>query len=207
MRKLGGSLLLTFLATTFATAGVIDFSVLQPRGNYAAVVDGDADAADLQLKYRTLNPDFSQYSTRVSFWNAGYSDLPSALFSDYDGAIQEITLVPVGFSTVTLNSFLLGSFFDGPARTATVFRVTDGLGNILWSSEPQNYAANPKAKLINVGVSAASLKILMGTDWNMGINNINYTSSDGQMGGVPEPTTMALVGGALAAAIFLRRRK
>jgi hypothetical protein len=188
------------------TAGTIDFGILAPRGNYGAVVDGDADAADLTLGYRTLNADFTQSTTRVSFWNAGYSDLPYALFADFNGGILEITMTPVGYDYVTLDSFLLGSYFGGPNRTATVLRVTDGGGKTLWSDEPYSYNG-PAAAKINVGVKAPVLKLLVGVDWNLGVNNLAYTVSDKlDPTGVPEPSSFVLMGCGLALAVTRFRR-
>jgi len=196
------AIFLTMGCTAFSAT--IDYSVLSPRNDYGAVVAGDGNKADLALSYRTLNPDFSIASSRVSFWNTGYSDLAAALFADFNGGIMEITLTPIGNNTVTLNSFMLGSYFGGPARTASVFRVTDGT-TTLWSSEPYNYALNASAAVINVGVSASQLRLLVGTDWNLGVNLLDYTTR-GENSAIPEPSSAFLVLGASALLFKLRRR-
>lgn len=159
--------------TTLAHAGIVDYASLKPRDSGLAIIGNEPALPDLELDHRSLKDDFTLFSTEALFWNEGYSDLAAVAYSARTGGILEITLTPLGFSHIRLNSFYLGSFL-GVERPVAVLRVTDGNDNILWSDEPHVYAANPMAELIHVNVSATSLKLLVGNDWNLGVNLLNY---------------------------------
>lgn len=206
IRFLGVAALWSFAAcTTFG--GVIDFSDLQPLASGTSITAGAIDQADLAVGFRTLNSDFTQYSQVAGFWNAGYSDLDAAVYSETIGRILEITLTPIGYAGVTFHSFYLGSYTPTITHTSTVFRVTDGEGNTLWDDEPHLHGIGSTASLIEVGVTAPVLKLYIGTDWHMGVNLLSYTASDELpgTGEIPEPSTCALVGAGLALALWRRR--
>ncbi len=195
--------LVLFLSS--AQAGLVDFASLKPRSNYGAIVDGDGNQADLALSYRSLTGALAPSSNRAEFWNTGYSDLEAVAYPDVDGLVMEITLTPVGFNTVTLNSFYLGSYSGGPVRTASILRVTDGSGVTLWSDEPYKFPGG-KAQKIMVNKSGSQLKILLGQDWNLGLNLINYSTSN-SLGAVPEPSSVMLALSGAAVLLYRLRRR
>lgn len=192
---------LLFSAQTFAAT--IDFDALTPFGNYSPVPDGYGSTADVTVSYRTLNTDGTVYSDRILLWNTGYADLTTAAFPETTGRILEITLTAANPNqAVFLNSLAVGAYPTGNfTRLANEFRIEDGSGNALADYAPYNVPGNVAVTLFP-NVSAQSLRIILGTDWDNGVNHISFDP----VAAVPAPAAVWLFGSGLIGLIRPRRK-
>lgn len=198
-------LALLAVAAFDAQAALINFDSLQPFGNYAPVPAGYGSTADVTVSYSSLNADGSVAYSDVLLWNAGYANLTTAAFAHSNGLLLSITLTAVNPNqAVTLESFDVGAY-PGPGnftRLASDLRVVDGnnFSNVLVDYAPFNVPGN-SPYTFNPNVTARSLNIILGTDWDNGINNISFS-----IAAVPVPGAIWLFGTALAGFGLTRKR-
>ena len=189
--------LLLIVALFDAQASTINFDALQPFTNYDLIPAGYGSTSEVTVSYSTLNIDGSVNSPDASLWNSGYANLNTAAFSSGNGLLLSIKLTAVNPNqSVTLNSFDVGAY-PGPANftlNATDLRVVDGsnFANTLVNYGPFAVPGNAP-HTFSPNVTSHSLNIILGTNWNNGINNINYNVSS-----VPLPGAAWLLGSALA---------
>ncbi|MBD9354755.1 PEP-CTERM sorting domain-containing protein [Methylomonas albis] len=190
---------LILLAAAFdSQAATINFDALQPFNNYDPIPAAYASTADVTVSYSSLNLDGTVAYSDVLLWNAGYADLNTAAFAHTSGLLLSIKLTAVNPSqSVNLSSFDVAAYPTGSVGTtlaATNFRVVDGddFSNVLVDYAP--YAASRfAAQTFSPNLTAHSLNIILGTDWNLGVNNINFN-----VAAVPLPGAVWLFGTALA---------
>jgi hypothetical protein len=205
----------SFLAALFfwfcnAQAGTINFDALQPFNNYAYVPDGYGSTADVSVTYQTLWTDGSLANSHAMLWNAGFANLNTVVFADNPVTLLEITLTAVNpNSMVLLNSFDVGAYFDTNAsykapRPASDLRVVDGNNNVLINYVPFSVPFDI-AQTLMPNVAANSLSIILGTDWNNGINNISFDTTS--VSAVPLPPALWLFGSASLMGLGLLRKK
>lgn len=185
---------LTVAAPQPGFAVTITYDPLIGNANYSPIPAGYGSTADVAVSYRTLKPsDDSVLASDLLFWNAGYGDLPSAAFAHSNGLIAEITLTPLGGKTLTLNSFMLAGYpmVDKPSTTVHIDGAAD---NVLLDYSPVTVkGAGPSHSTFSPNlVFSSPIAIEWGTDWNVGINYINYSLGGRQA--VPEPGTIWLLG-------------
>ena len=145
----------------------------------------------------------------MRWWSSGYSDLFGVAFFGLAFASPNpvgVYLTPVAGYQITLNSFDLGSF-GGPRTTQLTLRGGDGS---LISSTGNFVTNGAQRNTYTPGLTRADgFRIVFGPDdFNVGIDNINYTVSRIDGGGVPEPTTWAMmILGFCGTGTLLRRRR
>jgi hypothetical protein len=189
---------------TAAQAYVINFDNLQPFNDYDPIPSGYGSNANVTVSYQTLYPDFNPALNYAEIWNGGYANLNTAVYAGYQGGILDITLTANNPSqSVTLNSFNVAAYSTGNyTRKADIFKVIDGDGNVLI-----NYGlidiSGLIANTLYPNVSANSVSILLGYDWNNGINNINFSTSAST---VPVPAAVWLFGSGLFGLLGLKRK-
>jgi hypothetical protein len=190
---------------TAAQADIINFDYLPPFANYAHVPDGYGSTADVTVSYRTLNHDLTQAFSYAESWNAGYADLKTAVYAAASGYILDVTITAKDPSkSVVLNSFDVAAYPPGNyTREADVFEVRDGIGTVLVDYKSFDISGLI-AQTLYPGVSANSISILLGYDWNNGINNINYSIGTAP---VPIPSAILLFGTGLAGLAGTRLRR
>ena len=196
--------LLVFALTAFDShASLINFDGLYNGGTYNVTNYGST--AVVTVSYQSLYIDGSQYDASASTWNNGYSNLNSAIYSDYYAGLLAITLTANNpAANVTLNSFEVGGYYQ-TNQTANVLEVVNG-------SNPAdvllNYATSPVTisgateQTFAPAITGNSLEIILGSTWDLGVNNISYTYT-----ATPIPGALWLAGSALAGLIGLGRRK
>jgi hypothetical protein len=183
-----------------AAAAVINFANLPPFANYADIPVGYGSTAQVAVSYRSFNNDagYTTSANNVELWNAGYSNLPAAVFAQTNGLGAEIRLIPVAGFAVSLQSFLLGSYQAdaqgvGPNRTAVLLRVIDtGTGSVLWNDNGR--VINSTQNLFPNVASSNGLAVQWGFDWNIGLNNLTFDARSTGPGTtvIPLPPALAL---------------
>lgn len=190
-------------------SSIIDFDDLG-LANYAQVPTGYgsnlSDTPDVTVGYSSLNGDGTLYGDHLLFWNDGYGDLSKIAFAINSGKIAEVRLDAAPGYEVQLNSFLLAGYNQADL-VATTIRVLDGSGAILWDASSLTVkGAGATHSTYTPNVSASSLRIQWGVDWNIGIDDIAFDQV--AVTAVPEPAGVAMLAiGGVAAALVARRKR
>lgn len=144
----------------------------------------------------------------LSTWlTGGYGDLVNnAYYGDFStGYYGEITLTADPGYEVILNSFELASYSSLAIHTLNqpVF-IVEGLDGAVLA----NYSGTVPSSGHNsysVGIARNTLTIRFGNNYNIGIDNVNFSQQ--YVGAVPEPGTMSLLGIGIASLFVVRWRR
>ena len=148
-----------------------------------------------------MNLDGSVYSSHMQFWGTGYADLPAAAYSDGSNRFAEVTLTPKSGEAVTLNAFDMAAYPTGiSGRDESEISII--YGNKLISYGPTTLSGNSVTHFTPSVTYTGPITIRFGTDWDNGINNINFNAT-----AVPEPSTYGLMATAIMGLLCYRNRK
>lgn len=196
------------MATTITFAGLNlgDYGIINPNlaSNANAAGAGYEEGAgwtpDVAVTMSTVTDLGVQFEPHILHWNTGYGDLTNVGFSASNGYYSRIRFDASNGQLVSLNSFDLAGYFQNNLEAARI-RVMDGNGNVLWNQDGTIVSGTgPSHSSYSPSVSGSSLILEFGSNWNIGVDNINFTQQP-----VPEPATMtALAVGALA---LIRRKR
>ena len=151
--------------------------------NYGYVPDGYGSTPQVAVSYETLDTSLNHLSSHLQFWNSGYDHWPTAAYSDGDGLYGQVTLTPVAGYTVTLGSFEMAAYPTGTGtRSEATIDVIYGSGILHYA--PTSLSMDTATTFSPNLTYAGPVTIRFGTDWNNGINYIDFTASP-----VPEPST------------------
>lgn len=199
---------LTSMATTITFAGLNlgDYGVISPNlaSNANAAGAGYEEGAgwtpDVAVSMTTVTDLGVQFEPHILHWNTGYGDLTNVGFSASNGYFSRIRFDASNGQQVSLNSFDLAGYFQNDLEAVRI-RVMDGNGNVLWNRDGTIVSGTGAShSSYSPSVSGSSLILEFGSNWNIGVDNINFTQQP-----VPEPATMtALAVGALA---LIRRKR
>lgn len=214
MRTLAVGCVTLALAAAAGGQVVLNFDSLV-LGNYddipATFGDGlDPNIPDIQ--YRTLQAGtFVPTAANLDFWNNDYGDLTKVAFAVNNGDVAEIAFVPAAGYAVQLLSFDLAGY-PNQDRSNTVFRLVDAGGGVLLDLAAggpvavQGDFTGPRHSTFTPNYTHSGvLRLQWGTDWDIGIDNIQFQAIP-----VPEPGIgRLLLGGLLVAGAgrLLRRRR
>ncbi len=201
LRTLLGSVLF-MAAASGASAAVMTFDDIW--ANYGAFDSSLGDIAHLDVSNRTRNGfgNSSVYEQHIEHWRRGYSELRDVAYASRDGRIGELQFVPDSAYEVTIESFDVGTWWNGRRRMAS-FYIFDSDWNQIWSLEDAVFSGHSTTVSANV-TGAAYFQ--WGSDWNVGIDNLNY-SVDSNLTAVPLPASLPLLGlGLLGLGLAGRRR-
>ncbi|GAB5559260.1 MAG: hypothetical protein SynsKO_09070 [Synoicihabitans sp.] len=184
----------------------ITFSNFDPLS--ADYGDGlDPQIPDIQ--YATLNAaDFSVFENHVELWDGNYGDLTNVVYPSANGMVAQITFAPKEGYGVNLISFDMAgySFAD---RTNSIMRILDGGGNVVLDFAEDgpvaiegNSTGPPRSTFSPDITLTGPLVLQWGTDWDVGLDNIQFQSVN--FAAIPEPSTFALFG--LGMGLLLGRR-
>jgi len=188
----------------------------------AFAASASADQINFESAYNTnwadISPSFGSIAGRIAvsyadpqrslstlrYWEGGYSGGHSAAFagSGDAGSTGLIILTPLAGSTVTLNSFFLGTY-QNVNRTTSYF--IDNLSTPGIDQASGTFTIGAAGVTVTPNISSTQ-GIVVGfgpSAYNVGINHINFSVTP-----VPEPDTYALLlaGLGLIASIVRRRR-
>lgn len=189
---------LALLLPGFAGAQVVlNFDSLA-LANYddipASFGDGlDPNIPDIQ--YRTLHAvTLLETAAHLDFWNLEYGDLNKVVFAVTDGQVAEITFVPAPGYAVRLVSFDMAGW-QNVDRSNTIFRLVDAAGTVLHDFAAAGPVAiqgdfnGPRHSPFAPNYThAGTLRLQWGTDWDVGIDNIQFQAVP-----VPEPAAGLLL--------------
>jgi hypothetical protein len=162
---------------------------------------GNGYTPDIEVGYSTVDGTGTQTSDHLDFWTNNYGDLTNIAYPVSNGNYGRITLTPGAGKDVILNSFDFGSYIDA-TRTFTRLHVMDSNGADLWSAASLLHpSGDTHVTHVPAIQSSGAITIEWGTDWDLGIDNVNFDQVDT----VPEPATMLALAAGLAA--ISRRRK
>lgn len=190
------------LSAPYAQAGVLDFSGnicgdgTQTCINYSSINQSYGDVAG-QLNVIYDGDISTPASTSLQYWDNYTGQLGVAWGSN--NATSEIFLSPLAGYQVTLTSLTFAAF-DNLERNSQ-FTLLDGNDSILRNSDSFS-VLNPLTFSVNV-TSSNGIKIRWGTDFNVAIDDINFTIT-----AVPEVNTyaMMLIGLGIMASVVRRRK-
>lgn len=207
MRKLAFSLLTLSLVLSAALQAraqtFINFDDLTFTNSDAVPVgyrSGAINTPDILVSYRSFDTT-TDASSDLVMWNNDYGDLNKVAYANTNGLGAEITLTPTNGQEVNLASFDLAGY-PGANQLADFIRVVDGSNNVLWSASSLTVAGigpSHSSYLPNIS-STTPIRLQWGANWNIGIDNVQFSQSI--TSSAPEPTSMVLLG--LGGALMLR---
>ncbi|MBL8230429.1 MAG: PEP-CTERM sorting domain-containing protein [Bryobacterales bacterium] len=172
--------------------------------NGASINQAYGDSALVNFTYGASN---INGSASMQLWGDPnvYSDLPKAAYGFAFSSDVFIQMQALGGGTVTLGSFALGTTPPTFTRTAAV-RVVDLATNTVVFSTGSVTVGGATATPFTPNVSSlVGLRLEVSGDmFNTGIGNFNFTADPGGAGGVPEPSTIAMIGVGLALVVCRR---
>ncbi len=197
-----------------ASATVLDFAGLG-LSNWESIPqtygDNTGTTPNVGVSYSVVDGSGNPHATEsIEYWNTPqYGDLFDVAYSGANGWYAKITLTPDSGFDVILNSFDMAGYPQTNLALASL-EVLSGSGAQLWDSGVTTIlGAGPTHNSFSPNItSSGPISIVWGTNWNIGIDNINFSQRQTQGGiPVPEPTTLALLGLGLAGLGFRRKRR
>lgn len=207
------------ILTFNVSGGVTNFqNMSQTYGdNVAAAIDGLGHSYGVGAEGFTPNVVLAYGSPGEdpALWTTGYGNLTNVLFNDRDGDTTFTTrfTADAGY-LVDLYSFDLASFLNG-GQTIQGFTIRDmGANSVLFSQGSTVITGVTRNSFSFSGLSANSLEIVVnltglgGVSDDIGMDNVRFGQSLVPTGGVPEPTTWAMmILGFGAAGSMIRKRR
>jgi len=186
MKSVSLGISVLFGAALASQATVISYEALA-LANWAPIPDTYGSTADVSVTYRSIRPDNVVDATHLLYWGTGYAEMPAAAFQTVSGYYGEVTLTPAPGKSVTLNSFRMAAYPTATAglRAEGTLTVSSGATSIAYGPLDLSQAIST---LFSPGLTSSSpITIYFGTDYNNGINYIDFDSQTA--GVVPEPST------------------
>jgi PEP-CTERM motif len=174
--------------------------VAQSYGDQAGVLD-------ISYRWLTGTGNGATLLSSLQYWSSGYGDLTGVAYGGADsrsGASAEIKLQTIGNNSITLNSLDYAGYAN---TTGGAFRVYDLAYNLLFSNSLASSSASSGHTTLSFPVltSTSGLILQYGDDWNVGVDNLTFTTA---ASAVPEASTwaMIIVGFGVVGAASRRRR-
>ncbi len=187
-----------------ATSNVFGLGPLVAAGQtgYISQSYGDQPGLDVSIRYYDTN---GAYTSSLQTWTTGYDELPFAAWAGLSsgGDKAQVELASVGGSSVTLNSFRLGSWDSSGAGRAETVKVYE-LGVTAPVYEFSGLiGVNNFSNLFSFSnlTSTSGYLIEWSSPWWTGIGAVDYGVS-----AVPVPGAVWLFGSVLAGFLVRSRR-
>jgi len=131
-------------------------------------------------------------------------DVIDVAYPSAPGKVGELAFAPDAGYTVTIESFDIGTWFNGAPAIGDFF-IYDSSWNVLWSLENTLFFGNAITVFPNV-TGAAYFQ--WGTDWDIGIDNFKYSVAPADnLSAVPLPASLPLLAFGLFGLVALGRRR
>lgn len=147
-------------------------------------LEGNGFTPHIKVSYNTVGGD-----PFLEAWHDNYGDLINVAYPERNNKVAEITFTAESGYWVKLNSFDMGAW-NKRDRTATVLEVVDSAGSVLWTALDMHIEGDNGHSSFFPDAAASQLTIRFGTDWNIGIDNINF---DEMPAPVPAPSSLLLL--------------
>lgn len=196
-------------APALATTTVV-MTFDEVTGDYTPFPDTIGDGANFDVSNRTRDDfgDASVFEEHIEHWGLNYSELVDVAFPSRSGGVGELQFdVDPGYQ-ITIDSFRFGNYFDGRTPRNATFRIYDSGWSELWEFLVTGHTGD--SVLVEPGITGTgTLYFQFGTDWNVGIDDVTYTSSLAAptTPAIPLPAGLPLAAGALGMLALLRRRR
>ena len=195
-------------ATTldFENLGIVEYDPILPTlgSNANAAGNGYSEGSgwtpNVAVSMMTTNSSGGMIDPHIAWWSDGFGDLHNVGFHTTDGGFARITLTANPGFLVTLNSFDLGGY--SVDRTASRLRIMDENGTDLWNQSGATIL-NATHSSFTPSVTSSKLVLEYGTNWNIGIDNVNFTQMSAP---VPEPVSMLILSTGLLGLAHRRRK-
>ncbi|MBK7899602.1 MAG: PEP-CTERM sorting domain-containing protein [Azonexus sp.] len=196
--------------TQTAQAGVINFDNLSLNDfddiatNYGSHGAGGAGDSRVGVSYSGSN----STTTHLDFWNNNYGDLSKVAFSPSDGTLARISFTSNAGWLISSIRFDLAGWFDQDRAARTVVYNIGGNTVTLIDEPIEGDFTGNRHSSFSLSDMGSTAYIEWGNDWNIGIDNIEFTvvADPNFNGRAPEPAGLALLGSALGLLALQRRR-
>ncbi len=209
IRSIAAAMLLALAQT--AQAGMLNFDNLSLAdfddipvnyGDHGAHGAGDSRVG---VTYSGSNGTTSH----LDFWNSDYGDLSKVAFTPQDGTMARISFAAnAGWLIQSLQFDLAG--WPNLDRVAASITASIGGASASFATDVEGdfNGLRHSSYFLSTNPGGATAFIEWGNDWNIGIDNIEFTliADPNFTGRAPEPTGLALFGVALAMLGLQRRR-
>jgi hypothetical protein len=170
--------------------------------SYGKYQIGNGFTPNISVQYSTINNN-TVYNT-LDAWDNNYGDLKNVAYPTSNGSQGNIKFIADPGFKVTINSFDMAGY-PHASLTATLLDIIDETGTIVWSSNNLDINGQTHSSF-SPEITGNSLTIRWGTNWNIGIDNINFDQS---ATAVPLPGAIWMLGPSLICltSIVKRRKK
>jgi len=210
-----GCLALATAAISPCQAAILNFDDLS-FSDYDPVPSGYGSGLDpnISISYRSIDvgsdlADPSDDTTAGSFllWNTGYGDLSKVGFASQQGRAAELTFTPDSGFDVYLQDFDMATWGSNELNMKYLRIWNSDYSSLLYEQTDELVGAGATHSTMTIDQAfSGSIHLQWGTDWNIGIDNIKFSSIESNA--VPEPASMSIWGlGALGCAVAAFRRR
>ncbi|MBC9032310.1 PEP-CTERM sorting domain-containing protein [Sphingomonas sp. JC676] len=152
-----------------------------------------------------------QYTDYLQSWDGGYGDLSRVIYGGGNGTsyISEIVFTPGAGKEISLNGFDAACYQNRATCQLLNYTIASLGGAAIASGSTSTLYPNHLSLAINSGWFSDGIVLRWGPDgFDAGLDNISFTVRDIVAGGVPEPSSWAMmILGFGAVGGVLRRRQ
>lgn len=201
---------LGFLAAFTASPALSETVIMtfdEEAGDYTAFDDTIGDSTYVDVTNATLD-DFGNatvYENHLEHWTNNYSELVDIAFPSNDGYVGQLAFDVTSGYQITFDSFDFGNYSNGNSPRDATFRIYNSAYNIVWEQNILSHTGN--SVNLTPGVTLTGMAYFQwGTDWNVGIDNFQYTSAlEDTTPAVPLPASLPLLFAGFGGMALLRR--
>ncbi|HRJ26888.1 MAG TPA: hypothetical protein PLO61_05200 [Fimbriimonadaceae bacterium] len=143
---------------------------------------------NVSVQMATTDVNGAPTTPQLSYWFDFYGSLFDVAYPEFNGAYARVTLTADPGFLVKIESFKLGGW-PGADQGSPVVEILDGGGAVLWSQN-NAIASGTSFTLFTPAVEAQKLTLVVGNNWNVGLDDLSFTQ---RIGGSPTNTVTGTV--------------